>query len=482
MNNFSRGVKNAFRNGIRTVSIVLILALAIGLALAMMVARQAVDKKIVSVKSSIGNNITISPAGMRGFGGGFGGEQAPPNASGQNSASTDSEGNSLTNADLAKVKAVDHITEVVATLSARATTDTNTNLTSPTPDWGARGNSNSNSNSSSSETMRTFQMPLSVAGTTDANATMSSLGEVRISSGTIIDGASSDYTALVGDQIAEKNNLSVGSTFTLYDQIFTVKGIIATEDDSSNGGEMGRNLSVGSAVIVPLKTLQTISDQADTINGMTAVVDNVGNTETATKAITAALGTDSEGNNRADVTSDVDNAQTTLDSLASIKTTSTFSLIACAVAAGVIILLAMLMIVRERRGEVGVLKAIGAKSSSIIKMFAVESLTLTLLASIVGVGIGILASGPLTNSLVNSSNTSSQTSAENQTQRAGRPSGGPSELLNRGIDNISTITAEVDWRIVFYALGAAAAIAIIGASTASLIVMRVRPAEAVRAE
>ena len=44
MNNVSRGVRNAFRNGIRTISIVLILALAIGLALAMLVARQAVLK------------------------------------------------------------------------------------------------------------------------------------------------------------------------------------------------------------------------------------------------------------------------------------------------------------------------------------------------------------------------------------------------------------------------------------------------------
>lgn len=478
MNNVSRGVRNAFRNGIRTVSIVLILALAVGLALAMLVARQAVDKKITAVKSSIGNNITISPAGMRSFGGGFGGGATP----GQSQDSSSTEGNSLTNDDLTKIKSVNHITKVIATLSTRATTDTDTNLTSPTPNWGARNGSSSTDNTdSSSET--SMRLPIGVTGTTDAAVTMSTLGDVELSSGSTINGSSSDYVALVGDQVAEENNLSVGSTFTLYDKTFTVKGILSTSDStstSSNQGGMGRNLSVGSAIIVPLATLQAISDNADTITSITAVVDNVSNTETTVSSITTTLGTDDEGNNRADVTSDVESAQTALDSLASIKTTSIFSLIACVVAAGVIILLAMLMIVRERRGEVGVLKAIGAKSSSIIKMFAMESLTLTLLASVIGIGVGVLAAGPLTSSLVNSS-TSSQSQTEGRSGET-RNSDGPGNFIRSGLNNVSTVTAEVDWRIVIYALGSAMIIAIIGASTASLIVMRVRPAEAIRAE
>ncbi len=475
MNNVSRGVRNAFRNGIRTISIVLILALAIGLALAMLVARQAVDKKITSVKSSIGNNITISPAGMRGFGGGFGGERSGGGQTGE----TTSQGNTLTNEDLSKVKATSHIAKAVATLSVQATTDTDTNLTSPTPNWGARNGESTDA--TNQEDSSTFRMPVMVTGTTDAEVTMSTLGDVTMSSGETIDGSSSEYVAIIGDQIAEKNNLSVGSTFTLYDKTFTVKGIVSTTSSSeSSTGGMGRNLSVGSAIIVPLAVLQTMSDNEDTINSITAVVDNVSNTETAVAAITSTLGTDSEGNNRADVTSDAESVETALDSLESIKTTSIFSLIACVVAAGVIILLAMLMIVRERRGEVGVLKAIGAKSSSIIKMFAVESLTLTLLASIIGIGIGILAAGPLTNSLANSSTSSQSQSSERGERSVGERS--PGAFIQSGFDNVSTITAEVDWRIVLYALGSAMVIAIIGASTASLIVMRVRPAEAVRVE
>ena len=46
MNVFSRGVRNAFRNNIRTFSIVIILGLSIGLSLAMLVARASVQDKL----------------------------------------------------------------------------------------------------------------------------------------------------------------------------------------------------------------------------------------------------------------------------------------------------------------------------------------------------------------------------------------------------------------------------------------------------
>lgn len=64
MNPVARGIRNAFRNGVRTASIVVILGLSIGLSLTMLVAQKAVDNKIKSVKSSIGNTISVSPAGF----------------------------------------------------------------------------------------------------------------------------------------------------------------------------------------------------------------------------------------------------------------------------------------------------------------------------------------------------------------------------------------------------------------------------------
>ncbi|MCL2869649.1 FtsX-like permease family protein [Candidatus Saccharibacteria bacterium] len=498
MNSFSRGVRNAFRNGIRTISVTLILALAIGLALAMLVARQAVQTKIDSVQASIGNNITITPAGMRAFGGmGFGGGFERSNST-SDSSSNSSQGNTLTTADLTKIKNVAHVASASATLTVRATSGTDTNLTSPTPTFN-RGNELSSSDSSSAAQITGFKMPIALAGVNNPSQLASTLGNIKLSSGDMIDGTSSNDEAVVGDQLATQNNLKVGSTFTLYGKTITVKGILASSDSTSsnstnsNSGQPrgGRNMSIGSVVVLPLSTLQTLSGQSGTINSIIATVDNVNNTDAAVTAITSTLGTDSNGNNIADVTSDKANAQTTIDSLASIKTTSTISLIACGVAAAVIIFLAMLMVVRERRNEIGVLKAIGAKGKTIITQFVAESLVLTLLAVIIGLGVGIVAATPLTNTLVSSSNSSSQ-------QDNGMPTGGGSngvqgstsngqrpnfaQFANRGSRAISDVVVKIDWTIVLYALGVAVITAAVGATAASVIAMKVRPAEAVRAE
>src|SRR5579875_2626180 len=66
MDLLSRGVRNAFRNTTRTVSIVVILGLAIGLALVMLIAHRAVNDKVKTTLSSVGNTVTIGPPGVTG--------------------------------------------------------------------------------------------------------------------------------------------------------------------------------------------------------------------------------------------------------------------------------------------------------------------------------------------------------------------------------------------------------------------------------
>src|SRR5258708_25411031 len=64
MNTFTLGLRNAFRNVVRSVSIITILGISIGLCLTMLIAYQAVGQKISDLKSTLGNTITISPAGF----------------------------------------------------------------------------------------------------------------------------------------------------------------------------------------------------------------------------------------------------------------------------------------------------------------------------------------------------------------------------------------------------------------------------------
>ncbi len=110
MSTTTRGVKNAFRNTIRSISITAILALTIALALVMLLSLKAVDARIDDVKSSVGNTLTVSPAGARGFQGG---------------------GEPLTAAEITKIQNTAHVKSVASTLQDRWTTEGQTAPTRP---------------------------------------------------------------------------------------------------------------------------------------------------------------------------------------------------------------------------------------------------------------------------------------------------------------------------------------------------------------
>ena len=503
MNGFSRGLKNAFRNGIRTMAVCLILALIMGLTLAMLVANSSVNDQIADIQSSIGNKITVSaagtngPGGMMQMGGMFGGGMIPGMPSEGDSSSSES-GVTLTNDDVDTVSDIEHITSVSTMLTEQVDSD-DTSLTGVK--MGRRGNDDNESDTGESETPT---ISISVTGLTDIDMLSDSMGEIELSEGDGIDLASDDMVAVIGDQLAAQNDLSVGDTFTLYDKEVTVKGIVSSgEDDNSDGeGEMasiGRNLLQGSLVVMPLASLQQTAD-SDEVTTIVATVDNVNNTDVAVDDITVALGTTDDGNNVADVTSDKQSAESAISSLESISTMSLVSVVVCAIVAAVIIFLAMLMVVRERRSEIGIMKAIGAKNHVIITQFVVESLVITVIASVIGLGIGVVGAAPLTKALVSDDST---TEVEQSSDMfSGKFSGSidpsnlpdnnnlpdnidfsnPAEMFGDSVAAVNDVVAKVDWTIVIYALVGCLLVAGCGASAASMVAMRVKPAEAVRAE
>lgn len=459
MNVVTRGVRNAFRNTIRTSSIVAILGLSIGLALAMLVARQAVGDKITSVKGSVGNTISISPAGARGFEGG---------------------GEALTADELAKVATLTHVTGVNETLNDRLSSD-NTNLVSAV-DAGSLGrrffrndtqgstaptNVAPQATTDQSAATPTFTMPVTVLGTTtptDLTSTQGG-GTFTLKSGAVFAGDSAENVAVIGTELATKNNLQVGSTFTAYGQTIKVVAIFDAGNKFAN-----------SQLLMPLKTLQTVSGQSGSITNATATVDSISNITSVTSAIQSTLG------DKADVTNASEQAQQVVAPLENIKTISTYSLIGAIVAGAVIILLTMIMIVRERRREIGVIKAIGASNTTIVGQFVTEAVTLTGLGAIVGILFGTIAANPITKMLVNNSQNTATSSGPSV---AGRAEGGMRAgrgAFNSIHDGVSNISASVGWDIILYGLIAALIIAAVGSIIASYFIAKVRPAEVMRAE
>ncbi len=450
MNFVSRGVRNAFRNIIRTFSIVLILGLSIGLALTMLIARQAVQSKIDSVKSSIGNTITISPAGARGFQGG---------------------GEPLTADQANQVRALPNIVSVTEVLQDRLES-TNTNLVSSIEagTLGRRFNGGTSANGNNpNRPAQNFTPPVSAIGTnTLEGPVLSGGGTISLSSGQLFDPKSDANTAVIGKDLATKNNLIVGSTFTAYSAPITVSGVFDSGNSFSNN-----------VVVLPLATLQRLSNQPGTVSSIIVQVDSITSMTSATSAIQAKLGT------VADVVSQQDTSEQALAPLESIKSITMISVIGSVVAGAVIIFLAMLMIVRERRREIGVLKAIGSNNRKIVAQFMVEAITLTMLAMLVGVAIGIVGSSPMTKVLVTSSTATNQTAAPSpggpapQGNQLGSRLRGAGQNVNQSINNIKV---SVGWQILLYGFIAALLIAVIGSTIPAWLIAKVRPAEVMRSE
>lgn len=465
MNVVTRGVKNAFRSPMKSVAIVLMLAISIGLILSMLVARSSIEAKIADVKSTSGTGVTVNPAGVQGFAGG---------------------GDLLTVDNLTTIENTDHVSSTVASLSDQMSTD-DTDLESSLEmgGFGARqerfsdssnSSSTSDSNDSSSTSTESMSARITVTGTTDPNSVSTNGSDLDITSGETFDDSSSDLVALVGSDLADENDLEVGDTFTAYDNTITVVGIYTTDNSFQDSG-----------LIMPLATVQNITDQSDSISSVSVTVDSVDNVEAVVSSLESSLG------DSADITSEIEQAESSAESLEGISSLALAGIIGSTIAGAVIVLLAMIMIVRERRREIGVVKAIGGSNTKIIGQFITEALCLTLIGAVIGFTLGVLVSGPMTTSLV-SSNSSSSSSKSSDIPSGSSPnstssdssSSGPGQMMQKGMEqigsNFTQITSSVTPQVFIIASGITILIAILGSAVPAWLIARVRPAEVLRTE
>lgn len=454
MNVVTRGVKNTLRSPLRSGAIVLMFAISIALILSMLVARSSVQTKIDEVKATAGTEITIRPAGVMGNMGG---------------------GDPLTTEQLAAIEDTANITSTTMTLTDQLSSEDTTLESSQEFGGFGRGRmmmgQESTTESTGSEEATTQLAPITVTGTNDLSSVATDGGDLTLTSGEEIDATSDANDALIGSSLAEKNSLAVGDTFTAYGETFTVVGIFETGNQFQDSG-----------IVMPLTTLQTVTDQADVVNSVVATVDSSDNVSATVTALEAALGDD------ADITSDVEQAEESVASLESIASLALAGVIAASIAGAFIILLAMTMIVRERRREIGVMKAIGGTDGKVVGQFTIEGMTLAVFGTVVGMFLGILVSGPMTTSLV--SNSSSETTSSQTIggpgNGQGMPSGGPSEFVRGGFDqiqqNTTQVTASLTPEIIGIALSVTFIIALIGTAVPAWFTARVRPAEVLRTE
>jgi len=170
---------------------------------------------------------------------------------------------------------------------------------------------------------------------------------------------------------------------------FTVVGV-AKEKSSSGFGVSGPNESI----MMPLRTAQKIILGIDHLSFLRLKIGNVDEIASAKENVSRTMRIQHDIKTSADDDFSVRDTASALNMLTNITDVLRYFLLAVGsislIVGGVGIMNIMLIAVHQRIREVGLRKAVGAKNSTIMLQFLIESATITLVGGLIGIILGIL--------------------------------------------------------------------------------------------
>lgn len=424
-----RSIRNLIRSPLRTLLIVAILAVSTGLALIMLTVNGTAANQLESIGAEIGTEITVRPAGHFGMMGG---------------------GEPLNEEDVDKLEVIPHVVSVQKTIQTQYTGD---GLQSAI-ELGTLGSRWQQLPAELLERVKSRFSSINVMGFDPAieDPALMGGGQLKITGGRYFTIEESDANVVVvGQALADKNELDIGSAIDINGTSVQVIGIF------TSGQRFGDNI-----LVMPIDTVQRVFD-LEGVTSVTVVADDVGNVDGVVDAIRGIFDEET-----ADIVSTKDMYERINEPVVNAGKTSQIGMIAAFAVAAVIILFSVVLMVRQRVKEIGILKAIGASNWHIGFQFSVETLFISLPAAIIGALITFALAQRVADLLVPSA-------LGLGLARAGGLFGG-------GVTRFAGIDVAVSPEIFLYALGIAVALAIAASIFPSWYVARVKPAEVLRYE
>jgi putative ABC transport system permease protein len=417
-----RAIRNLVRSPLRTGAIVAILSVSIGLALIMVTVHSATENQLGSIGKQIGTEITVQPAGRFGMMGGNG---------------------TLAQEDVDKLSDIPHVASVQESVQTEYTGDSLQSAVEQGT-FGGQG---------AGPVIRSRGIMVMGFGAATENPTLMGGAQMNITEGRYFTTDENDADVMVvGQALADKNNLTVGSTVGINGTPVEVIGIY------DSGQVFGNNM-----LVMPIGTVQSLFD-LEGATSVTVVADDVNNVDAVVSSIREIFPT-----NVADVTTAQDMYQRINSSVANAESTSTIGMIAGFAVAVVVILFSLVLMVRQRVKEIGILKAIGASNRQIGFQLGGEALAMSVMAAIIGVLIAYPLAQKVANLLVPSPGGEFIT----------RGGGG---LFGGGVTTVAGISVAVSPEVFLYALGIAIALAVVASIFPSWYISRIKPAEVLRYE
>lgn len=228
----------------------------------------------------------------------------------------------------------------------------------------------------------------------------------KITYGEIFDTTSSENLCLISNELAENNELKVGDSITLVNPNdetktveFKIKGIY---EDNTESTEFTMFSNAANKILTTYTALNNfVSLSEDTENKIVTTTDAtfILQNESSIEPFLEEL--QNKGlSEYYTLTTNVDTINESIKPLENLDNFAIIFFIVVLVIGGVILVIVNMINIRERKYEIGVLRAIGMKKKSVLLQFITESFIVTFTSIVIGIVIGSLISVPTANVLL----------------------------------------------------------------------------------
>lgn len=419
----------------RTGLLILVTSAILIFVLAGLTIKNAANAAVESAKSKAGATVTLSvnrEAMMKAF--------KPDSENSSDSSESSDDSSTITSVDLAIAKSIAEKDDVASYLFTTTTTATagdgiSAISTSSSSDDTSDSASTDSNQPDRGGMMASGDFTITGVNSTDYVADFTS-GTSEIKKGVGITSDTADNSAVISSDLADENDLSVGDTFTVSTTVddtetsytLTVVGIYDNSSTATTAQMMSNASNPQNNIYTNLTTANTMKGETDTLDSAVYTLSNPKNMDAFVKEIKSDIDTDSYS-----VTSSDEIYEQMLSPLNNISSIAQNIVILVAVAGAVILTLIVILSIRERRYEIGVLMSLGENRLKIIGQFFTELLMVTVVSLVIASFAGNFVGNALGNQLLSSS-----TSTEQTTQNAGPGAGGPGQDTKSSDSNTDT--------------------------------------------
>lgn len=427
----------------RTGLLVLVTSAILIFVLAGLTIKNAANSAVESAKSKAGATVTLSvnrKAMMKAFKPDSENSSDSSESSGDSSGDSSDDSSAVTSVDLATAKSIAEKDDVASYLFTTTTTATAGDGISAISTSSSSDDTSDNASTDSNQPDRGGMMAsgdftITGVNSTDYVADFTS-GTSEIKKGVGITSDTADNSAVISSDLADENDLSVGDTFTVSTTVddtetsytLTVVGIYDNSSTATTAQMMSNASNPQNNIYTNLTTANTMKGETDTLDSAVYTLSNPKNMDAFVKEIKSDIDTDSYS-----VTSSDEIYEQMLSPLNNISSIAQNIVILVAVAGAVILTLIVILSIRERRYEIGVLMSLGENRLKIIGQFFTELLMVTVVSLVIASFAGNFVGNALGNQLLSSS-----TSTEQTTQNAGPGAGGPGQDTKSSDSNTDT--------------------------------------------